>query len=100
MSADAGTQRTGRQDARALARMASALGREFDGDLLLDATALGAIEGLEALEELRTHQILEEAEPGLLRFGHDKLREILYGDIAAGERRALHGAGFRRDCDV
>ena len=82
-------------EARALARMASVLGREFDGELLLGATALGTIEGLEALEELRTHQILEEAEPGRLRFGHDKLREILYGDIAPLERRALHGVAAR-----
>jgi eukaryotic-like serine/threonine-protein kinase len=78
--------------ARALARMAAVLGREFDGGVLAAATSLDDLENLEAVDELRRRQILDVGEGARLRFTHDKLREVIYGDIAGGERRRLHAA--------
>ncbi|MFT3775749.1 MAG: protein kinase [Minicystis sp.] len=80
--------------ARALARVASVLGREFDADVLAAATTLDEIPGLEAIEELRARQILDVAGERL-RFAHDKLREIIFADISEAERRALSGVAAR-----
>src|SRR5262249_1873572 len=41
----------------------------------------------EALRELFRRQIFEERAPGLLRFAHDKLREVAYGRLSAEARR-------------
>lgn len=78
------------EDGRALVRLAAVLGREFDGELLSGAAALGDEVLWEALEELRLRQVLEEAGGGRLRFVHDKLREVAYGHIPDERRRALH----------
>ncbi|WNG48203.1 AAA family ATPase [Archangium minus] len=78
------------EDGRALVQLAAVLGREFDGELLSEAAALGDEATLEALEELRLRQVLEEAGEGRLRFVHDKLREVAYGRIPAARRGALH----------
>nr|QKW93877.1 serine/threonine-protein kinase PknK [Vitiosangium cumulatum] len=78
------------EDGRALVQLAAVLGREFDGELLSGAAALGDEATLEALEELRLRQVLEEAGEGRLRFVHDKLREVAYGRIPAERRGALH----------
>ncbi|MCP3144107.1 serine/threonine-protein kinase [Pyxidicoccus xibeiensis] len=77
-------------EGRALAEVASVLGRELDAELLLATAALPEHAGLEAVEELRRRQVLEESGGGRLRFVHDKLREVAYGHIPAGHRRALH----------
>ncbi len=78
------------EDGRALAQLAAVLGREFDGALLSGAAALGDEATLEALEELRLRQVLEETGGGRLRFVHDTLREVAYGRIPAERRGALH----------
>ncbi|WPB80742.1 protein kinase [Archangium violaceum] len=78
------------EDGGALVQLAAVLGREFDGELLSGAAALGDEATLEALEELRLRQVLEEAGEGRLRFVHDKLREVAYGRIPADRRSALH----------
>ncbi|NTX59276.1 AAA family ATPase [Myxococcus sp. CA051A] len=77
-------------DGRALAEVASVLGRELDGELLLATAALPESSGLEAVEELRRRQVLEESGGGRLRFVHDKLREVAYARIADEQRRVLH----------
>ncbi|XXX77898.1 AAA family ATPase [Sorangium sp. So ce134] len=81
--------------ALALARLASALGRELEERLLLGAAGLAEVEAMDALAELAGRHVLEEAEPGQLRFVHDKLREVVYAGIPEPERRALHGAAAR-----
>ncbi len=78
------------EDGRALVQLAAVLGREFDGELLSGAAALGDEATLEALEELRLRQVREVAGGGRLRFVHDTLREVAYGRIAAERRGALH----------
>ena len=88
--------------ARALAEMAAVLGRELDGELLLDA--LVAVDGRAsertdgtsgdraALDELRRAQILEEGERGRLRFVHDKMREHVYEALEPVRRSTMHHA--------
>ncbi|WP_043390228.1 ATP-binding protein [Archangium violaceum] len=77
---------------RTLVQLASVLGREFDGSLLTTAAVVGDTEEMDAIEELRTRQILEDAGDGHFRFVHDKLREIAYENIEASRRRSLHHA--------
>ncbi|WP_437317831.1 serine/threonine-protein kinase [Sorangium sp. So ce385] len=81
--------------ALALARLASVLGRELEERLLLGAAGLADVEAMDALAELAGRHVLEEAEPGQLRFVHDKLREVVYAGIPEPGRRALHGAAAR-----
>ncbi|MCA9621524.1 MAG: protein kinase, partial [Myxococcales bacterium] len=88
--------------AKALAEMAAVLGREVDGDVLLDAIV--AVDGRasersadggsdrDALQELRRAGILEEGQRGKLRFVHDRLREYLYADLAAARKCSMHDA--------
>jgi len=77
-------------ESRALLETAAVLGREFGGALLAIASALDETQEMEAIEELRMHQLLEEGEDGKIRFVHDKLREIAYGKIPQERRVVLH----------
>ena len=77
-------------DARALLETASALGRDLDLDLLAAVRGEGEEDARAAVRELLARQILEEPEPGTLRFLHDKLREFTYELVDAGVRRAVH----------
>lgn len=81
---------------QALAELAAVLGREFDEDLLEPEAGSDDVSLLEDLEELRRRNVLEEIEPGRLRFTHDKLREITYAAISTTRRRALHEAAATR----
>lgn len=76
--------------ARRLALAASVLGREVSVELLLEVAELSDDAAMDALRELALRQILDEPEPGQLRFLHDKLREIAYTEIPKDPRRALH----------
>ncbi len=78
---------------RALARMGSVLGREFDLAVLSAAAAVDETVGMDSAEELIARNIFEEADRGRLRFSHDKLREIAYAEMSEAERIAAH-----RDC--
>ena len=77
--------------ALAVARMAAVLGREVDTGVLAAAIRLDDDAYLEALEELRTRQIVD-IEGARLRFVHDKLREIIHAEIDPDEQRRLHAA--------
>jgi hypothetical protein len=75
---------------RALVERAAVLGREFDAALLGATAALEEHALLEALEELRVRQVIEEHKPGRMRFVHDKLREIALTNISPERRVELH----------
>jgi serine/threonine protein kinase/predicted ATPase len=45
---------------------------------------------LDALSELTRRQILDEPEPGQIRFVHDQIRAVAYASIPEAERRRLH----------
>jgi eukaryotic-like serine/threonine-protein kinase len=74
---------------------AAVLGREVALPRLELVAGLESARFADALDELLRRQVLEEAEPGLLRFVHDKLREMAYDDLAPQRRAALHGAAAR-----
>jgi predicted ATPase len=80
--------------ARQSLEMAAVFGREVEADLLEGAGIQGA--GLlEAAQELLAAQVLEEYRPGLFRFLHDKLREVVYTQLPADRRRELHRLAAR-----
>jgi tetratricopeptide (TPR) repeat protein/predicted kinase len=80
------------EDARRLAEAASVLGREPDLSLLQHVCGMNERVGLEGVQELLVRQVFEEPEPGRLRFGHDKIREVAYEQIDAQRRGGLHRA--------
>jgi predicted ATPase len=82
-------------EARALLEVASVVGRDVDATFLAGIRSVGVESQGDAIRELLARQILEESEPGRLRFLHDKLREHTYEQIERGRRRAIHLATAR-----
>lgn len=78
--------------ARKLAEAAAVLGREADESVLAACAAQYGVPNLDALEELRSRQVLEEHDDSKIRFVHDRIWEITYERIEAAARRALHAA--------
>jgi serine/threonine protein kinase/tetratricopeptide (TPR) repeat protein len=76
--------------ARALLRGAAVLGRELDGDVLIEWSGLPTSVALDLLDELRRRQILEEGRAGQLRFTHDRMRTALYEALDEHELVGLH----------
>ncbi|MBL8621627.1 MAG: protein kinase [Myxococcales bacterium] len=75
---------------RAVARQAAVLGREFDPALLAAVLGVDAAAIDDAVRELVRRHIFEESGRGSLRFGHDKIREAAYADLAAADRLRAH----------
>ncbi|MFN7973536.1 MAG: tetratricopeptide repeat protein [Acidobacteriota bacterium] len=78
------------QAARAIAQIASVLGRDVEQDLLARLSGWPTTTLLESLTDLVARQVLDETEEGRFRFVHDKVREAGYDSIAAAHRRDLH----------
>ena len=75
-----------------LAQAAAALGREVQTPLL-GAMLRVSDEALdEPLNELLRRQVLEALQPELLRFAHDKIRQVATETLTAERRRELHRA--------
>lgn len=75
-------------------RQAAVLGRDIDVDLL---AALGHNDPdhlLDALEPAVLLGLLDEPEPGTLRFGHALVRDTLYEDTSKLRRSRLHAAAL------
>ena len=79
---------------RALLDVASVLGREMPIDLLGGASGDVDVEQWEELEVLRARQVLE-VDGEVVRFTHDRLREVAYPLIEEGRRRVLHRRAAR-----
>jgi tetratricopeptide (TPR) repeat protein/transcriptional regulator with XRE-family HTH domain len=78
---------------RPVLETAAVLGRHFDFDTLLEVTGEPEQELLDAVELLVRRRLLrEQPEGGVYDFGHDKVREVVYGDIGGVRRRLLHQA--------
>ena len=78
---------------RPVLETAAVLGRHFDFDTLMQVGGDGEAQLLEAVESLVKRRLLREhAEGGVYDFSHDKLREVVYGDIGGARRRLLHQA--------
>ena len=76
---------------RALLDLAAVFGRRFEVETLLalaDAPEERVYESIDALVARRLLQ--EEADGGFYDFSHDKVREVVYGDIGTGRRQLLH----------
>jgi DNA-binding SARP family transcriptional activator len=74
--------------------LAAVLGREFDLDVLATASALDRSLVFVLLDEAIAEQLVTDV-PGSrtrLRFGHGLFREVLYDELAPGNRRELHRA--------
>ncbi|MFO7178087.1 MAG: protein kinase [Pseudomonadota bacterium] len=74
---------------------AAVLGRETDLDVLLEISDVGDTAAVEGVDELLRRQVLEQPEPGRLRFAHEKLREVIYGHAWPERRRELHARAAR-----
>jgi tetratricopeptide (TPR) repeat protein len=78
-------------DARRVLACATAVGREFDAEIVQVAEQLDDEAMLEALDELVGRQVVESmGSLGHFRFSHDKLREIPYGQLGDGVAAEIH----------
>ena len=77
--------------ARRVLEQGAVLGREFDeGVLIAGLCDESEDEALEAIETLCRRQILENVPPERLRFVHDKIREVTYGQMQSERLQQLH----------
>jgi tetratricopeptide (TPR) repeat protein len=76
---------------RAVLDAAAVIGAGLDTSLCSAASGQSKADTLIALDQLVRRGFLQEDESGL-RFGHDKLRQIVYAELLEGERRDLHRA--------
>lgn len=75
---------------RPLLDIAAVLGRRFDFETLLALTQLPEQRFLRALDTLVRRRLLREEQGGFHDFSHDKVREVVYGDIGVARRVLLH----------
>jgi predicted ATPase len=76
--------------ARDVARLASAVGREFSFDILLHASDSNEEALVVALEELWQRHIVREHTTGTYDFSHGQIRDVAYGEVSTIRRRLLH----------
>ena len=81
-------ERLGDRSRRLLA-VAAVVGRPFDFALLQRAADLGEAEAAEGVEELVRHRVLHGSGEGL-EFTHDRIREVVYGQLLPARRALLH----------
>lgn len=75
---------------RPLLDMAAVLGRRFDFETLLALTQLPEQRFLQTLDTMVRRRLLREEQGGFYDFNHDKVREVVYGDIGVARRVLLH----------
>jgi DNA-binding SARP family transcriptional activator len=81
-------ERLGNQSRR-LVDIAAVIGRPFDFALLQRAADLGEAEVAERVEGLVRHRVLNGGAEGL-EFTHDRIREVVYGQLVPARRALLH----------
>jgi serine/threonine protein kinase/tetratricopeptide (TPR) repeat protein len=69
---------------------AAVIGREVDLSALRGVAGIPEEAAERAIDELLRRQVIEQPEPGRVRFAHDKLREVAYGQAPAERLRELH----------
>jgi DNA-binding SARP family transcriptional activator len=77
-------------EARAVAEVAAAIGREFRFDLLAQASDFEEDALVRALDELWRRQIVRVQPDDAWDFSHDRIREVAYGGIGPARRRLIH----------
>ncbi|MFN7974949.1 MAG: protein kinase [Acidobacteriota bacterium] len=78
------------EQARALADVASVLGRNIEGSILGAVAGVGQMDVHRNLGELVSRQILADVGNDQLRFVHDSIREVLYQRLSEERQRSLH----------
>jgi DNA-binding SARP family transcriptional activator len=78
------------EPARRIARVAAAVGQEFDAGLLAPASELDEAALMRALDELWRRRIVREHDPDGYDFTHDRIREVAYDGFEPFERRRAH----------
>ena len=77
-------------NARRLAELAAAWGRDFAFDALAAASDLDESEAVAALDELWQRRLVHERGTNRYDLSHDRIREVAYAEIAPARRRLLH----------
>jgi DNA-binding CsgD family transcriptional regulator len=77
-------------DARRLAQLAAAVGRQFDFALLPALVGRDESSVISLVKELIDAQLIIEESADRLQFRHALTREAIYSEMLARERRALH----------
>jgi DNA-binding SARP family transcriptional activator len=77
-------------DARAVAEVAAAVGRDFRFDILAQASDLEEDALVRALDELLRRQIVRVQSDERWDFSHDRIREVAYSGIGPARRRLVH----------
>ncbi|HZQ79240.1 MAG TPA: AAA family ATPase [Acidimicrobiia bacterium] len=72
--------------------VAAVMGREFDLDVLVEASDPGADEVLEALEQAEQARLVvgEPSRPGRYSFAHGLVRSTLVGELSTSRRLRIH----------
>lgn len=78
------------EDARAVAEVASTIGRDFRFDILEQASDLEEDALVRALDELWRRHIVRVQADERWDFSHDRIREVTYGAIGPARRRLIH----------
>jgi DNA-binding SARP family transcriptional activator len=78
------------EEARAVAEVASAIGRDFSFDILEQASDLEEDALVRALDELWRRHIVRVQLDEHWDFSHDRIREVTYGAIGPARRRLIH----------
>jgi DNA-binding SARP family transcriptional activator len=77
-------------EARAVAEVASAVGRDFRFDILAQASDLEEDALVRGLDELWRRQIVRVQDEERWDFSHDRIREVAYSSIGPARRRLIH----------
>jgi tetratricopeptide (TPR) repeat protein len=77
-------------DARGVAQVAAAVGRDFRFDLLAEASDLEEAALVRALDELWRRHIVRVQADERWDFSHDRIREVAYAGIGPAHRRLIH----------
>ena len=77
-------------EARAAAEVAAAVGRDFQFDILAQASDLEESALVRALDELWRRHIVRAQENERWDFSHDRIREVAYSGIGPARRRLIH----------
>jgi tetratricopeptide (TPR) repeat protein len=77
-------------EARATAEVAAALGRDFQFDILAEASDLEEQALVRALDELWRRHIVRVHADTRWDFSHDRIREVAYSEIGPAPRRLIH----------
>src|SRR5882672_6616747 len=78
------------EEARAAAEVAAAVGRDFQFDILAQASDLEEDALVRALDELWRRHIVRVQTDERWDFSHDRIREVAYSGIGPARRRLIH----------